>query len=65
MKKQSAILGRPRVKATLRALASRRVVVESYGRRTPTFIAVAGGEGAWLSPRELRRLADVARRILR
>lgn len=60
---------RPRVKATLRALAGRRVAVEGYGRRSPTFVTIAGGSdvpvGAWLSPRELRRLADVARRILR
>lgn len=60
---------KPRVKATLRAYAGRRVVIESFGDRHPrTFIAVAGGghpEGAWLSSAELRKLADAARRILK
>jgi len=58
-----------RVKRTLRGLGGRRLVIEGFGRRSPAFVAVAGGggcpEGAWLSPRELRRLIDVARRILK
>jgi hypothetical protein len=67
MKKQklTGVLAPPRVKATLRALAGRRVVVEGYGHRMPTFVAVTGGAGAWLTPRELRRLANVVRKILR
>lgn len=66
--KEGAPRLKARVKVTLRARGGRRLVIESFGRRTPTFVAVGGGdhpEGAWLSPRELRRLADTARRILR
>jgi len=52
---------KPRVKVTLRALG--------FGRRSPAFVAVAGGggcpEAAWLSPRELRRLVDAGRKILK
>jgi hypothetical protein len=57
------------MRRTLRALGGRRVVVEGFGRRSPTFVAIAGDAdvpvGAWLSPGELRRLAEVARRILK
>lgn len=60
---------KPRVRATLRALGGRRIVVEGFGRDAPAFVVVAGGggcpEGAWLSPRELRRLVDTARKILK
>ena len=60
---------KPRVKVTLRALGGRRVVIEGFGRRSPAFVAVAGGggcpEAAWLSPRELRRLVDAGRKILK
>jgi hypothetical protein len=60
---------RPKVRRALRALGGRRVVVEGFGRRAPTFIAIAGGNeaprSAWLSPSELRRLVEVARRILK
>jgi hypothetical protein len=60
---------RPRVKVALRALGGRHVVVEGFGRRASTFVAVVGGDevpcGAWLSPRELRRLVDTAKRILK
>ena len=60
---------RPTTKRTLRALGGRRVVVEGFGRRSPTFVAIAGGSdvpvGAWLSPGELRRLIAAARRILK
>jgi hypothetical protein len=60
---------RPKTRRTLRALGGRRIVVEGFGRRAPSFVSIAGGSdvpvGAWLSPGELRRLADVARRILK
>lgn len=60
---------RPTTRRTLRALGGRRVVVEGFGRRSPAFVAITGGGdapiGAWLSPTELRRFVDVARRILR
>ena len=60
---------RPTTRRTLRALGGRRVVVEGFGRRSPTFVAIAGGSdvpvGAWLSPTELRRFIEAARRILK
>jgi hypothetical protein len=60
---------RPKTRSTLRALGGRRVVVEGFGRRSPAFVTIAGGSdvpvGAWLSPGELRRLANAARRILK
>lgn len=60
---------RPKTRSTLRALGGRRIVVEGFGRRAPTFVAIAGGSeapiGAWLSPAALRRLVEAARRILR
>jgi hypothetical protein len=60
---------RPMIKRTLRALGGRRIVLEGFGRRAPAFVAItAGGSppiGAWLSPAELRRFIDAARRILR
>jgi hypothetical protein len=44
-------------------------VVEGFGRRAPTFMAISGGSdapiGAWLSPAVLRQLVAAARRILR
>ena len=60
---------RPKTRRTLRALGGRRIVVEGFGRRAPTFVAISGGGdapiGAWLSPGELRRFVDAAMRILR
>jgi hypothetical protein len=59
---------RPTVRRTLRALSGRRIVVEGFGRRSPTYVAITGGdrpEGAWLSPAELRRLVETGRRILK
>ena len=60
---------RPSTRRTLRALGGRRVVLQGFGRRAPAFVAIAGGSdvpvGAWLSPAELRRFVDAARRILR
>ena len=60
---------RPTTRRTLRALGGRRIVVEGFGRRSPTFVAIAGGSdapiGAWLSPSALRLLVEAARKILR
>lgn len=60
---------RPTTRRTLRALGGRRIVVEGFGRRSPAFVAIAGGSdvpvGAWLSPAELRRLIAAAKRILK
>ena len=60
---------RPTTKRSLRALNGRRIVVEGFGRRSPTFVAIAGGSeapiGAWLSPNALRMLVEAARKILR
>ena len=59
----------PKTRRTLRALGGRRVVVEGFGRSAPTFVTISGGGdvpvGAWLSPRELRRFVEVAKRILK
>ncbi len=67
--REAAAKVRPKTRRTLRALGGRRVVVEGFGRQSPTFVAIAGSAdvpvGAWLSPGELRRLVDVARRILK
>lgn len=67
--KRSEAKVRPTTRRTLRALGGRRIVVEGFGRRSPAFVAITGGSdvpvGAWLSPAELRRLVDVARRILK
>jgi hypothetical protein len=60
---------RPTTRRTLRALGGRRVVIEGFGKRAPTLVAIGGsGEapaGAWLSPAELRRFVEVARKILK
>jgi hypothetical protein len=60
---------RPSTRRTLRALGGRRIVVEGFGRRAPTFVAIAAGNetpiGAWLSPAELRRFVEAAQRILK
>lgn len=67
--KDSAPKVRPKVRRTLRTLGGRRVVVEGFGRRAPTFVAIVGGGEApcvaWLSPAELRRLVETAKRILK
>lgn len=67
MKRASKI--RPTTRRTLRALGGRRVVIEGFGRRAPAFVSIAGSSdvpvGAWISPAELRRLADAARKILK
>ena len=64
-----AVNVRPSTHRTLRALGGRRIVIEGFGRRSPVFIAITGGNappiGAWLSPTKLRRFVDVARRILK
>jgi hypothetical protein len=60
---------RPTTRRTLRAVGGRRVVIEGFGKRALTFIVIAGnGEvsaGAWLSPAELHRFIEVAKRILK
>lgn len=66
--KRGATKVRPIIKRTLRALGGRRVVVEGFGRKSPAFVTIVGGSeapsGAWLGPRELRRLVEAARKIL-
>ena len=60
---------RPKTRRTLRALGGRRIVIEGFGRRAPTFVSIAGCSdvpvGAWISPTELRRLVDAGRKILK
>jgi len=60
---------RPSSRRTLRALGGRRVVIEGFGRSAPAFVVIAGGGdapvGAWLSPPELRKLIETARKILK
>jgi hypothetical protein len=60
---------RPTTRRTLRARGGKRLIVEGFGKKAPAFVAIAGGNatpsGAWLSPRELRRLVETARRILK
>jgi len=60
---------RPTTRRTLRARGGKRLIVEGFGRKAPAFVAIAGGNeapiGAWLSSRELRRLVEAARRILK
>lgn len=69
MKKTIVSSIRPTTRRALRARDGRRFVIEGYGRRSPVFVAITGGglvpASAWLSPTELRRLIDTARRILR
>jgi hypothetical protein len=60
---------RPTTRRTLRALGGRRVVVESFGKYSPTLVTIVGGNevpsGAWLAPSELRRFVEAARKILK
>ena len=67
--KQCSSKIRPTTKRTMRGLGGRRIVLEGFGRRAPAFLAIAAGStapiGAWLSPTELRRLVEAARKILR
>lgn len=60
---------RPTTKRSIRGLGGRRIMLEGFGRRAPAFIAIAAGDtapiGAWLSPTELRRLVEAAKKILR
>jgi hypothetical protein len=68
--KDPAAKVRPKTRRTLRALSGRRILIEGFGRRAPTLVAIVGSrsEGpvaAWLSPAELRRFIDVARKILK
>lgn len=60
---------RPKVRRTLRVLGGRRVTIEGFGPRSPTFVTISGGSdvpvGAWLSPRQLRQLIETAKKILK
>ena len=60
---------RPTSRRTLRALGGRRVVIEGFGKDSPTLLAISGNDtpaaGVWLSPAELRRFIEVARKILK
>ncbi len=68
MKKTGGSL-RPSTRRTLRALGGRRIVIEGFGGRSPAFVTITGGSdvpvGAWISPTELRRFVEAARRILK
>ena len=68
MKRTSAKV-RPTTRRTFRALGGRRVVIEGFGPSCGTLLAISGGSDvpvcAWLSPGELRRFVEAARRILR
>lgn len=59
---------RPTTRRIHRALGGRTILVEGFGRGAPAFVSIAGGSdvpvGAWISPTELRRLVETARRIL-
>ena len=67
--KRRATNVRPTTRRTLRALGGRRIVVEGFGRSCPAFVVITGGSdvpvGAWLSPVELRRFVEAAKRILK
>lgn len=67
--KRSTAKVRPTTRSTLRALGGRHIIIEHFGHRSPTFVAITGGGsapiGAWLSPAALRRLITTAKRILR
>lgn len=61
---------RPTTRRTLRALGGRRIVIENFGGRSPSFVAITGASdqapiGAWISRGELRRFVEAARRILK
>lgn len=68
-KKAAAAKVRAKTRRTIRALGGRRIVIESFGRRAPMFMAISGGSdapiGAWLSPVTLRKLVEAGKRILR
>lgn len=60
---------RPKTRRTLRGLGGRHIVIEGFGRRAPAQIVISGGSdvpvGTWISPSELRKLVEAARKILR
>lgn len=60
---------RATTRRTLRALGDRRIVIEGFGKHSPTLVTIVGGSeapsGGWLSPSELRRFVEVARKILK
>lgn len=59
---------RPVLKRTFRGLAGRRLKLESFGPKAPVFIAIVAGReppsGTWISPTELRRFIEAAKKIL-
>lgn len=67
--KRAASTIRPKTRRTLRALGGRHIVIEGFGRRSPAYVTISGGSdvpvGAWISPTELRRLVETAKKILR
>lgn len=67
--KASAPSVRPKMRRTLRALGGRRIVIEGFGRRSPAHVIISGGSdipvAAWITPNELRRLVEAAKKILR
>lgn len=67
--KRGAAKVHPTTRRTLRALGGRRIVIKGFGRDAPAFVSITGSSdipvGAWLSPAELRRFVDAARRILK
>ena len=60
---------RPKTRRSLRGLAGRHIAIEGFGRRAPAYITIGGASdvpvGAWISPTELRKLIEAARKILR
>ena len=70
MKSVSTSKTRPKSRLTLRGLGGRHVIMEGFGgHTTPVFLAIAGSSdvpvGAWLSRRELRRLVEAGRKMLK
>ena len=59
---------RPKLRRSFTAMGGRRLVIEGFGRRAPTFVAIVGGDSpqsAWLTPTQLRRLIEAGKKILR
>jgi hypothetical protein len=60
---------RPKMRRSIRARGGRHVAIEGFGRTSPAYLTIGGASdvpvGAWLSPNELRRLIEAAKKILR
>jgi len=60
---------RPKVRRSIRARGGRHVTIEGFGRNSPAYLTIGGASdvpvGAWLSPKELRRFIEAAKKILR